>query len=161
MKHRAGSKIVPNATAAEIITLQQLRSQSPPLDRAGYRFLYPSGSKQGPLFMHLRPLAFAAAILCLTFSARSAQTPPGKPQRPAALAPVPLDTPVTQAVFVNPHSRQEGRDPFFPRSDRPYASFVAIPTKTSQPSVTADLKLGGISGSPEHRLAIINNRTFE
>ena len=112
--------------------------------------------------MHLRPMAFAAAMLCLIFSAKSAQSPNKAQKPPPPPPPVALDAPGTQAVFVNPRAPQEGRDPFFPRSSRPYASFVPVVKTNAQPvSLTAELRLGGISGSAEHRLAIINNKTFE
>ncbi len=42
---------------------------------------------------------------------------------------------------------------------RPYAHPM-VPTNAPV-VVTADLRLNGISGSAEHRLAIVNNRTFE
>jgi hypothetical protein len=48
---------------------------------------------------------------------------------------------------------------------RPYSAPVVIApaTVTNAPvvSVFVDLRLSGVSGTPEHRLAIINNRTFE
>ena len=97
-----------------------------------------------------------SAMLCLAVSAQSAQQN-GKPAPP----PPPTEPVHTEAIFINPKGRTEGVDPFFPKSDRPYTVLQPI-TPTKQPlSVTAELKLNGISGSPEHRLAIINNRTFE
>jgi len=97
----------------------------------------------------------AAAMLCLAVSAQSAQQKPAPPPPP----PEPVQV---QANFVNPHGRPEGVDPFFPKSDRPYRDFTTPATPSKQPlSLTADLKLSGISGSTEHRLAIINNKTFE
>jgi hypothetical protein len=59
-----------------------------------------------------------------------------------------------------PNTPQEGRDPFFPNSPRLFAASinknVAIPVVTPK----AELLLKGFSGPPDHRLAIINNRTF-
>ena len=105
-------------------------------------------------FMSFSRTLSAAAMLCLAVSAHSAQQKPA----PAAPAPEPVQV---QPVFINPRSPQEGKDPFFPKSIRPYASIQPV-TATKQPlSVTAELKLSGISGSADHRLAIINNRTFE
>jgi len=96
------------------------------------------------------------AMLCLAVSAQSAQ----QTAKPAP-APPPPEPMQTQATFINPRGPQEGRDPFFPKSNRPYASIAPV-TPTKQPlSVTAELKLSGISGSVEHPLAIINNKTFE
>ncbi len=66
-------------------------------------------------------------------------------------------TNTVQSVFIKPASPQEGRDPFFPESTRPYG-------KTSEPTASrvdwTALKFVGISGTPERRLVIINNNTF-
>ena len=64
---------------------------------------------------------------------------------------------VLRSTFVMPKTPDEGRDPFFPNSNRPYESAVA-----AQPHVgdVSSLVLKGISGSENHRLAIINNHTF-
>lgn len=61
-----------------------------------------------------------------------------------------------RSIFIVPTSNKEGRDPFFPESTRWLP--VAAPTKHA-PEFTS-LKVYGISGSPEHLLAIINNHTF-
>lgn len=79
---------------------------------------------------------------------------------PAAAAP-PAQTAApgmaARSVFVMPTNPKEGRDPFFPTSNRPYESAQA-----GQPHVgdITALVLKGVSGPPDHRLAIINNRTF-
>ena len=36
-----------------------------------------------------------------------------------------------------------------------------IPTNQIAAPIVADLRLNGISGPPDHRLAIINNKTFD
>jgi hypothetical protein len=84
---------------------------------------------------------------------------------PVAAAP-PAAAPVAQpvkpevmprSVFVIPTNRNEGRDPFFPNSSRPYE---AVASKNPAVSDLSLLVLKGISGPPDHRLAIINNHTF-
>jgi len=68
-----------------------------------------------------------------------------------------------KSLFLIPSNPQEGKDPFFPRSLRVYASSVIVLTNTTN-SVAApslDLRLNGVSGTSAHPLAIINNRTFE
>jgi hypothetical protein len=92
----------------------------------------------------------AAALLGLALVLQAAPTQAGA----SAQAP---ETAVSPSVFVMPNTPQDGRDPFFPRSMRPYAHPI-IPTNA--PVIIADLRLNGISGSAERRLAIINNRTF-
>ncbi len=62
-----------------------------------------------------------------------------------------------QAVFTLPTSFQEGRDPFYPESNRVYGTEV-VPSRTVE---ATSLKVPGISGQPGHLLAIINNHTFE
>jgi len=69
-----------------------------------------------------------------------------------------------KSIFMQPRNAAEGRDPFYPRSVYPYLGSEKIveptPVKTA-PIVDVDLKLGGISGTHEHPLAIINGHTFE
>jgi hypothetical protein len=73
---------------------------------------------------------------------------------------VPAETAIPQSVFIVPTSPREGRDPFFPRSIRPYG-VPATNIKTNQkPAVAVELALKGISGTRERPLAIINNQTF-
>jgi hypothetical protein len=105
-------------------------------------------------------MALIGTMLWLATPAQAAQQT-GKPAKPAPSAPAPADPIQTQAVFVNPRNPQEGRDPFFPRSTLPYTRYNPQVTTNRAVSVSADLKLSGISGSSEHRLAIINNKTFE
>ncbi len=55
-----------------------------------------------------------------------------------------------------PTNPKEGRDPFFPDSARPYQSA----TPAVHVAELTSLKLVGVSGTPEHRLVIINKNTF-
>jgi len=90
-------------------------------------------------------------------STGSATNAPAKPSGVAA------DPALPQSAFVMPRSSTEGRDPFFPRSNRPYTTFqplVKVETNAA-PTISADLKLKGISGSSDKPLALINNHTFE
>ena len=79
---------------------------------------------------------------------------------PVAAAPV--AQPAVEAVaprsgFVIPTNPQEGRDPFYPNSSRPYEN---APVAKASAGDVSSLVLKGISGPPDHRLAIINNRTL-
>ena len=67
----------------------------------------------------------------------------------------------TKAVFIDDPSF--GKDPFFPRSTRRGRSKVVAPTNVVAATtiVADDFTLKGLSGSPERRLAIINNYTFQ
>jgi hypothetical protein len=79
---------------------------------------------------------------------------------PAPAAPVAQPAPpevVSRSVFVVPANPQEGRDPFFPNSTRPYEAVSATQPHIGDVSL---LILRGISGPPDHRLAIINKYTF-
>jgi hypothetical protein len=81
---------------------------------------------------------------------------------PARSNTAPSEPVVLKSVFVMPTGPQEGKDPFFPRSLRPYESVIV---RTNMPLAVAptmiDLKLSGISGTAERPLAIINGKTFE
>jgi hypothetical protein len=70
-----------------------------------------------------------------------------------------IEPPVPQSVFVIPKNPKEGKDPFFPKSIRPYG--IDPTPKVSVPApVVVDLTLRGISGSTEKPLAIINTTTL-
>jgi hypothetical protein len=59
------------------------------------------------------------------------------------------------SVFIMPSSPQEGRDPFYPESSRPYITAVAhklLPV--------VDLTIHGFSGTADDRTVIINNHSF-
>ena len=116
--------------------------------------------------VHLFPRKAAlswTAMLCLALGLPAALGQTNKPPRLPTPSPVASNAPsgelpAPRSLFVMPTSPKEGRDPFFPRSSRLYTSVVL---KTNQVPVTLDLRLNGVSGSPDHRLAIINHRTFE
>jgi hypothetical protein len=101
---------------------------------------------------------FALGLLPLLGAATNQPAGSSRSATEAATSP----PPVPQAVFVQPTKPQEGRDPFFPRSTRPYGSSMVV--ETNQAAVVAtppvDLRLKGFSGTADHRLAIINNQTF-
>jgi hypothetical protein len=108
-------------------------------------------------------LTATAGVVWLGFTIRAVQTVTAAP---AALPPAPASTnaaaacfEVPKSVFVIPATPQEGKDPFFPQSTR-LRPIVRL-TGTNPPPAVAELELKGISGSTNHRLAIINNRTFE
>jgi hypothetical protein len=95
------------------------------------------------LFNH--QLSVAALVLALFWI---------RPLSAAPAAPAPVVA--SHSTFIIPTSAKEGRDPFYPESSRPYT----LPTEHSQRVEMSALTLKGFSGSPEHRLAIINNHTF-
>jgi len=64
---------------------------------------------------------------------------------------------VVRSTFITPSSPKDGRDPFFPNSLRPYASTVTSSVATTDLS---SLVMQGTSGTPDHRLVVINNVTF-
>lgn len=73
--------------------------------------------------------------------------------------PPPVEIP--SSVFVIPASTNRAmyKDPFFPRSSRPYNETTPVVTnKTNPPAPT--LVLNGLSGTAEKPLAVINNVTF-
>ena len=111
--------------------------------------------------------ALAVALLGLAFASLAAQTRiiPPSGSAPAATNAPPLPPPIPQSVFIIPTNPQEGKDPFFPRSMRLFNDVVVKTnlqsTAVAVAVIAVELKLNGISGTADHRLAIINNRTFE
>jgi hypothetical protein len=106
-------------------------------------------------------IKFLASLLCALPICVSAQS---KTNTPAPKPHGTNDFVAPQATFIQPKNRDEGRDPFFPRSSYPYVRDIPVvaPTNPVQTAVVnVDLKLKAISGLPPHRLALINNHTFE
>lgn len=58
--------------------------------------------------------------------------------------------------YTQPTNPKEGRDPFFPESTRA----IEVPLAATHAVEISSLKVPGISGTPGHLLAIINNHTF-
>jgi len=106
--------------------------------------------------------ALAILLLCTTVASPNAQ--PQSNTNSKASATSSNEVAVPQSVFIMPKAKPEGVDPFFPRSSRPYGPVMPIVIETNAPvpvTVAVELKLKAISGLPEHRLALINNHTFE
>jgi len=101
----------------------------------------------------LRLVCACAVLLLIAADTRGAQTP----QKPSAPATPDYEQHLVKSVFVNTPS--VGKDPFFPTSTR--RGLVKGPVTQSDLPVVPLLSLKGISGQKGHRLAIINNRTFE
>jgi hypothetical protein len=115
---------------------------------------------QTPCLLLLRLLPFAASLCCVAvLTAGAAQSPPtSSGHGPAATNPAPAEPEPPKSVFRVAASPQEGRDPFFPQSVLPKPTVI---TTNNVPMAVAELELKGISGGDGHRLAIINNRSFE
>ena len=112
--------------------------------------------------MNLKVVLAIVVVLSCAISLQAAQQTP-KQTKPAPAAPALAPEPIqTQAIFINPTAKKDGLvDPFYPKSEGPWLRNHPIPTATKSVTVTADLRLNGISGSADRRLAIINNKTFE
>lgn len=65
---------------------------------------------------------------------------------------------LAQSTFQLPTSNKEGRDPFFPKSLRPFASATPTPNKTVMPLTEFVLKALTPHGNPP--TAMINNRVL-
>jgi len=115
------------------------------------------------LMLRRKSLLLTALVLNLALPGLAAQPKTNSPAARPAPAPTnapPVQLEIPKSVFIIPTTPQQGKDPFFPRSMRLYASVVVKTTqKPSAPQV--ELKLNGISGVAPRRLAIINNHTFE
>jgi hypothetical protein len=108
-------------------------------------------------FFQGRHLAWLA-VLCAAVAPGTAA-----PLVPAGDLPARADANSTQAaprsVFIQPANLQDGRDPFFPTSVRPYVT-VAAAVPNAPTTDLSSIVMQGISGSPDHRLVIINKVTF-
>jgi hypothetical protein len=84
------------------------------------------------------------------------------PQKKPIIAQTPMvqSNAIPQSVFVIPSNPKQGRDPFFPESGRFASTGSSTNAKPVSTTSLAALILQGISGSPDHRLAIINGRTL-
>src|SRR6478672_5969062 len=104
----------------------------------------------------------ALAVLCAASISYSVHPQTNADPKNAAANSV--TNPPPPAVFKVPTTLQEGlRDPFYPKSTYFVARgpVVQQPSNTGPAIVHVDLKLQGMSGPPNHRLPIINGRTFE
>ncbi|HEV2330162.1 MAG TPA: hypothetical protein VGY56_15375 [Verrucomicrobiae bacterium] len=63
-----------------------------------------------------------------------------------------------KSVFILPSNPNEGRDPFFPNSMRPYED--AAPRQQQRSVDLTTLQIKGYSEIAGHRYVIINNHTF-
>ncbi len=78
---------------------------------------------------------------------------------PAGAKATPPEPEIPQSAFILPRDRQEGRDPFFPNSNRPYEGAATRITQPAQPVIR--LRLQGLKPPPaEHPLALIEGKTF-
>jgi hypothetical protein len=65
---------------------------------------------------------------------------------------------IPKSIFVMPNNSNEGRDPFFPDSTRPYETSIA---KGADATSLHDLTIGSIMNAGNGRVfAVINNHTF-
>ena len=103
----------------------------------------------------LSTLAFAIGIIFAAPAAPSEKaSAPAESQKQSTVA----DKPVAKSTFGIPTKPQDGHDPFFPVSDRLFAAKTT--PKPASSSVSSAIVFNGISGSQDHRLAMINGRTF-
>jgi hypothetical protein len=115
-------------------------------------------------FMKLRVIQKIIATVLSSAAVTSTVYAAGPATKPAsaAAAPALADLKPIQSVFILPHNAQEGRDPFYPKSTRPYTSGAPIIVSNAAPIISSvELKLKALSGEKDRRLALVNNHTFE
>ena len=96
--------------------------------------------------------ALLKSTLLVVLAAAVARTVCGEPPKEAPAKPV-----RARSVFVMPASSHEGRDPFFPESQRPYEEAVAATTNRPAPTL---ITVKGLSIDHGQAMVIINNHTF-
>jgi hypothetical protein len=104
-------------------------------------------------------LAFVAGAAATLVSSTPAGAGEQKAAGASAKAAVWVPAPIPQSVFELPNTPADGKDPFFPKSRRPYAN-QGLKTPTTAPVVTHTLILNGLTGPP-HRTCMINGQTFD
>lgn len=111
-------------------------------------------------------IAAAIALVISSMTGRAAATntvaaasPGAKAEGSFPVQPPYVEPPIPQAIFTQPKNSAEGKDPFYPKSDRPYGEKPVV-ANTGPAPVVAEFVLRGISGTPEQPLAIINTTTF-
>jgi len=101
-----------------------------------------------PINIHSWKVAPVVLAITWTVSASGASNmPPAKGAK----------TDSNRSVFALPASPADGRDPFYPDSNRPYEAAMAGAKSKDEISL---LEFKGLSGTSDNRLAIINNHTF-
>lgn len=91
---------------------------------------------------------FVVIVAAAAMQAPGGETPKTAPAKPVA----------SRSVFVVPAHPGEGRDPFFPESTRTYDALAAANRSTVEIST---ITFKGVSGTPGHYVAIINNHAFK
>jgi len=100
----------------------------------------------------LIPWGLAAGLWVFGASFASAALPKAAAAKPATNAP-PIVLEVPQSAFLVDDAK--GMNPFFPKKP------TAISPANEPPTPVANLKLLGIIGSPQRRIALINNQSFQ
>jgi len=113
-----------------------------------------------PSSQHTAAAVLAALILSAALVAHAGA---GRTNAPAGSATNPVLTPfeIPASVFVLPAKADEGRDPFFPASIRPYGTPAAPKTTKADKTPQVEVQLNGISVSGNRRVATINQHAFE
>jgi hypothetical protein len=103
-----------------------------------------------PRILILRGLPALLLPLVVAGTSPALAAPRGQPDKPVEVA---------KSIFIYPSSPKQGRDPFFPRSTRPYIDNPVTLTN-SAPKIISSLTLKSILGDGPQALAIINNHAF-
>ena len=109
-----------------------------------------------PLLRHFYILI--AGVTPLVVSQMNAAPTAAKPQ--VVKASVVQSNVVYRSVFIVPTDPKQGRDPFFPESQRFQSASSTNNVQPAPAGSTAALLLQGISGTSERRLAIVNGHTL-
>jgi hypothetical protein len=111
--------------------------------------------------MNSQRLFFFIGLMFTTATLAASASGSAAPATRAALGVVPplSSNAVPKSVFVVPASEKDGRDPFYPQSDRlQHGSNKKSAAAPKTPSI--ELVYNGLSGTADRRLAIINGRTL-
>jgi len=119
-----------------------------------------------PLFWQgVQAAAAAGLVLCLVPACKP-EAPPAGPAKPVAAktTAVASTTNLAAVTYISVFEDlmpPKGRDPFFPNSHRRDPIPILTSRPDRPPAPASELVLKGIVGSPNHRLAVINNSILE
>src|SRR5258706_4908276 len=99
--------------------------------------------KTGRLFFRVAAVLVPAALLCGGKVLGAGQPASGSPAGSAGVSNAVPAIPLS--IFLMPATREEGKDPFYPRSSYPYCAAPLKPLTNAPVPVVVDLKFNGFS----------------
>ena len=104
------------------------------------------------------PCLAMLSVTALAGGTTGSQPTPAKPAAANQTNALSSESLLAQSTFQLPTNNKEGRDPFFPKSLRPFATATPTPNKTVMP--LTEFMLKGLTPRGNPPTAMINNRVL-